>query len=138
MIHGEQCVNLFAYWILASQPLKEAVAMPQCFRCGSHVNSTDVNCKTCGVELKAFGHQGIELYRAQDNQSLCCSCMYHADDSCDYDKRPFAKDCTMYRDVDRQIEAVKRPGARQPGSVKQPLMLITVVIGLLLLAIVMR
>jgi hypothetical protein len=87
--------------------------MGQCYRCGSPVKSTDIKCKACGAELKAFGHAGIELHRAQAGESLCLTCAYHADDSCDYDKRPHAKDCTLYRNVNQQIAAVSRPGARK-------------------------
>lgn len=112
--------------------------MPQCFRCGSTAQATDIKCKTCGAELKAFGHQGIELHRTIDGQPLCLTCVYHADDSCDYDKRPFATECTMYRDVNRQVESIRRPGARQSDTGHQKIIIVAVILGLILLAIVMR
>jgi hypothetical protein len=88
--------------------------MPQCFRCGNAIQSTDVKCKTCRAELKAFGHAGIELHRATGDAPLCDTCTYHADNSCDYDKRPFAQDCTLYRNINQKIAAIHRPGARKP------------------------
>ncbi|MBE9029966.1 hypothetical protein IQ266_09530 [filamentous cyanobacterium LEGE 11480] len=112
--------------------------MPQCFRCGRTVNATDVKCKTCGAELKAFGHPGIELHRATGEVALCVTCTYHVDDSCNYDKRPHAQDCTLYQDVKHQIAEIHRPGARQPRSSNQLVITVAVVLGLLLLASMMR
>jgi hypothetical protein len=112
--------------------------MPQCFRCGSVIKSTDVKCKNCRAELKAFGHAGIELHRATGDTALCDTCTYHADDSCDYDKRPFAKDCTLYRNVNQEIVEIQRPGARKPTNQRQMFIIIAVIVGILLLAIVMR
>jgi hypothetical protein len=112
--------------------------MPQCYRCGNPTQSTDVKCPTCRAELKAFGHAGIDLHRATGNESLCLSCAYHADDSCDYAKRPYAQDCTLYRNVNQKVAPIHRPGARQPNN---PLMLSTIVaviLVLILIAIVMR
>jgi hypothetical protein len=88
--------------------------MPQCFRCGSPVKSSDVRCRNCGAELKAFGHAGIPLHRATGEKALCDTCVYHADDSCDYPQRPTAQECTMYRDLDRPAGTIERPGARKP------------------------
>ncbi len=112
--------------------------MPQCFRCGNAIQSTDVKCKTCRAELKAFGHAGIELHRATSNAPLCDTCAYHADDSCDYDKRPFAQDCTLYRDVNQKVAAIHRPGAHKPRDQRQILIIAGVIVAILLLAIVMR
>jgi hypothetical protein len=107
--------------------------MPSCYRCQAPVQSTDVSCRRCGAELKAFGHAGIPVHRSVDGQSLCLSCVYHVDDSCDYPKRPNALDCTLYRSVDYQAEPVKRPGARSPQSM--PVTLWVIVGGVLLLAL---
>jgi uncharacterized membrane protein YvbJ len=112
--------------------------MPQCFRCGSTTQSTDVKCKNCRAELKAFGHAGIELHRATGDTALCETCSYHADDSCDYAKRPFAQDCTLYRDVNQAVAAIQRPGARKPTEQRQMFIILAVIFVILLLAIAMR
>jgi hypothetical protein len=88
--------------------------MPKCYQCGNVVKSTDVKCNRCQAELKAFGHAGIELHRSTGAASLCLTCAYHLDDSCDYAKRPEARECTMYRDVNLKVETIHRPGARRP------------------------
>jgi hypothetical protein len=114
--------------------------MPKCYKCGNVVKSTDVKCNRCQAELKAFGHVGIELHRATGAESLCLTCAYHLDDSCDYDKRPGARECTMYRDVNLKVEAIRRPGARRPAAPwEQPWIgLAVVVVGLMLLLLVGR
>jgi hypothetical protein len=112
--------------------------MPQCVRCGSAIQSTDVKCKNCQAALKAFGHAGIELHRATGDTVLCDTCTYHADDSCTYDKRPFAKDCTLYRDIHQPIAPIHRPGARKPQGQPQIVIIAIVICAILLLAIVMR
>lgn len=109
--------------------------MPQCFRCGSTIQTTDVQCKTCGAALKAFGHAGIDLHRATGDQPLCHTCLYHADDSCNYEKRPNAQNCTLYRDQHRPIAEIQRPGARKAGSTHSILLIAAVLLGILLLAI---
>jgi hypothetical protein len=48
--------------------------------------------------LKAHGHPGIPLHRAEANQYLCKTCVYDADDTCTYPQRPYATECTLYRD----------------------------------------
>ncbi len=110
--------------------------MPQCNRCGNPTQSTDVKCPTCRAELKAFGHTGIELHRATGDTALCDTCTYHADDSCNYAKRPFAQDCTLYRDINQKIAPIHRPGARPPQSPILPI--VGVILVILLIAIVMR
>ncbi len=112
--------------------------MPQCFRCGSATQSTDVKCKNCRAELKAFGHAGIELHRATGDKTLCDTCAYHADDSCDYDKRPFAQDCTLYRNVNQPVATIHRPGAQLPNNQRQMFIIIAVIVTILLIAIAMR
>jgi hypothetical protein len=88
--------------------------MPKCYRCGNPVKSTDVKCSRCQAQLKAFGHAGIDLHRANGEEALCLTCAYHADDSCDYPKRPQAMECTMYQNINHQAQAIRRPGARKP------------------------
>jgi ribosomal protein S27E len=112
--------------------------MPQCYRCNTSVKSTDVKCPNCRAELKAFGHAGIDLHRATGTESLCLSCAYHADDSCDYAKRPNAKDCTLYRNVNQPVAPIRRPGARPPGNPIVIPTIVAVILVLLLIAIVMR
>jgi hypothetical protein len=62
------------------------------------------------MELKAHGHPGILLYRADADQYLCESCTYHLDDTCTFPQRPQAKDCTLYRDQAQATQAfIYRP-----------------------------
>ncbi len=70
-----------------------------CPRCHQPVNSQAVNCPSCGTTLKAFGHPGIPLHRATSNNYLCDNCTYHADDTCNFPQRPYAKECTLYQDI---------------------------------------
>ncbi|NJK37034.1 MAG: zinc ribbon domain-containing protein [Oscillatoriales cyanobacterium RM2_1_1] len=72
--------------------------MPTCPRCQQLVNPQAVNCPHCKLQLKAFGHPGIPLHRATGETSLCETCLYHHDDSCNFPQRPFARECTLYRD----------------------------------------
>ncbi len=72
--------------------------MPECPRCHYTLNAQAVVCPACGMQLKAYGHPGIPLYRAQGETSLCATCVYDADDSCTFPKRPHARECTLYCD----------------------------------------
>ncbi len=71
--------------------------MSHCPRCHQLVDSQAVNCPHCQYQLKAFGHPGIPLYRSTGEESLCETCLYHEDDSCNFPQRPFAKECTLYQ-----------------------------------------
>jgi hypothetical protein len=73
--------------------------MPNCPHCRQSINSKAVNCPYCGTVIKAYGHPGITLHRAIANESLCETCTYHADDTCNFPKRPHAKECTLYQDI---------------------------------------
>ncbi len=73
--------------------------MPSCPKCHQSVATNAVTCTNCGVELKAHGHPGIDLHRAQGGTFLCDSCTYHQDDSCTFPQRPQAVTCTLYQDV---------------------------------------
>ena len=76
-----------------------------CPRCKQPVNSQAVTCPFCGTQLKAYGHPGIPLHRAEGNESLCDTCTYHLDDTCNYPKRPHAKECTLYQnEEERNLE----------------------------------
>ena len=72
--------------------------MINCPRCDRSVSSKAVTCPHCGTVLKAFGHPGITLHRAVGDTPLCDSCTYHADDTCTFPQRPYAKECTLYND----------------------------------------
>jgi hypothetical protein len=61
------------------------------------------------MPLKAYGHPGIPLHRATGEEYLCQSCTYHADDTCTFPQRPYAKECTLYQDISKsQLEANQR------------------------------
>ncbi len=70
-----------------------------CSRCGSAIAVTDIQCPHCRLTLKAFGHPGIPLHRATEDASLCDTCTYHADDTCNFPQRPHAQTCTLYQDL---------------------------------------
>jgi hypothetical protein len=89
--------------------------MPNCTRCQQPVKPDALVCPHCQTALKAFGHPGIPLHRAQPGTSLCATCTYHADNSCDYPQRPNARECTLYRDKNQPISApVVRNQSLQP------------------------
>lgn len=73
--------------------------MPLCSRCHQPVDAEAITCPHCNFQLKAFGHPGIPLYRATEDESLCDTCLYHADDSCNFPQRPHAQTCTLYHNV---------------------------------------
>lgn len=78
--------------------------MPECPRCKQFVKSDAIVCNYCRTELKAFGHPGIPLYRAEKGEYLCQTCVYHEDDTCNYPQRPYAQTCTMYKDLSEPVE----------------------------------
>lgn len=71
-----------------------------CPRCRQLVSPQAVTCPYCRTELKAYGHPGIPLHRATGEGYLCDSCTYHADDSCNFPQRPYAKECTLYQNLE--------------------------------------
>ncbi|NEQ30515.1 MAG: zinc ribbon domain-containing protein [Leptolyngbya sp. SIO4C5] len=71
--------------------------MPACPRCQQPVQANDLQCPRCRLKLKAYGHPGIELYRAEEGTYLCSDCVYDADDTCNFPQRPFAQSCTLYQ-----------------------------------------
>ncbi|MBW4638360.1 MAG: zinc ribbon domain-containing protein [Gloeocapsa sp. UFS-A4-WI-NPMV-4B04] len=75
--------------------------MPNCPRCHQSINAQAVTCPYCRTPLKAYGHPGIHLHRATGELSLCESCIYHADDSCNFPQRPHARECTLYQDIEQ-------------------------------------
>jgi hypothetical protein len=72
--------------------------MNNCPRCQKPVDSQALKCPHCDLQLKAFGHPGIPLYRATEGEVLCDRCVYGEDDTCNFPQRPYAKTCTMFRD----------------------------------------
>ena len=74
--------------------------MPTCPKCKQPVDSQAIACPKCNNPLKAFGHPGMPLYQSDGNTSLCDRCIYDRDDSCNFPKRPYAKTCTLFHDVD--------------------------------------
>ena len=75
--------------------------MLSCPRCHQAVLANAITCPNCRLELKAHGHPGIDLHRAQQGTYLCDSCSYHNDDSCNFPQRPQATTCTLYQDVEQ-------------------------------------
>lgn len=75
------------------------------------VSTEAIACPHCGVTLKAYGHPGVLLYRAAEQQVLCETCTYDADDSCTFPQRPHAKECTLYHNrFQPAVTAEYRPG----------------------------
>jgi uncharacterized protein YbaR (Trm112 family) len=73
--------------------------MAECPRCKQTVDSGAIACPYCRNPLKAFGHKGIPLHQATDEDYLCTTCLYDKDDTCNFPKRPYAKECTLYHDA---------------------------------------
>lgn len=78
--------------------------MPTCPRCQQLVSADALQCPYCMETLKAYGHPGIPLHQAKGDTVLCETCLYHADDSCNYPQRPYAKTCTLYHNVNQPLE----------------------------------
>ncbi|WP_414551746.1 zinc ribbon domain-containing protein [Anabaena sp. CCY 0017] len=76
------------------------MATISCPHCHQLVDSQAITCPYCRTTLKAYGHPGIPLHRATGEEYLCDSCTYHADDTCNFPKRPYAKDCTLYENLE--------------------------------------
>ncbi|MEL6552204.1 MAG: zinc ribbon domain-containing protein [Cyanobacteria bacterium J06621_11] len=83
--------------------------MPICPQCKSTVSSDAITCPTCRTVLKAYGHPGMNLYRAEQDEVLCATCVYDADNSCNFPKRPNAKTCTLYQKVGAAAELAQQP-----------------------------
>ncbi len=72
--------------------------MASCSYCRNLIDQNALRCPYCQKTLKAFGHPGIPLHQATDDQFLCDRCTYHHDDTCTYPQRPYAKTCTLFHD----------------------------------------
>lgn len=89
-----------------------------CPHCHQAVNAQAVTCPYCRTTLKAYGHPGIPLHRAIGETYLCESCTYHADDTCNFPQRPYAKECTLYQDVlQTQLEINQRHDNRKDRTI---------------------
>ncbi len=80
--------------------------MPECPKCHQTVESKAIACPYCRMPLKAHGHPGMTLYRATGDEPLCLTCVYDADDTCTFPKRPTAMDCTLYRDRTQPVTPI--------------------------------
>jgi hypothetical protein len=76
--------------------------MLSCPRCQAALEPTAIQCPRCRLTLKAFGHPGIPLHRTEGEEPLCTTCVYHADDTCNFPQRPDAQTCTLYRSVNAE------------------------------------
>jgi hypothetical protein len=93
-------------------PFTLTLPMPDCPKCRQVVEAKALTCPYCRTPLKAYGHPGIPLHQAIGEESLCQTCAYDRDDSCNYPQRPEALKCTMYQ----SIEAVKSAKQGNPGT----------------------
>ncbi|AFZ07962.1 hypothetical protein Osc7112_3598 [Oscillatoria nigro-viridis PCC 7112] len=89
--------------------------MPDCPRCHQPADARALACPHCKIPLKAFGHPGIPLYRSKPEEFLCTTCIYHADDTCNYPQRPFAKECTLYHDRAEPLVPQMSPYSSRDG-----------------------
>lgn len=87
--------------------------MSTCPHCHQAVDSQAIACPHCRTALKAHGHPGIPLYRAEGQTYLCDTCTYHEDDTCNFPQRPYAKECTLYHDRLQPIATVKARTTRR-------------------------
>ncbi|MGM3305622.1 hypothetical protein ACSQ6I_06440 [Anabaena sp. WFMT] len=71
-----------------------------CSRCHQTIDSQAITCPYCRITLKAYGHPGVPLHRANGDYYLCENCVYHQDDSCNFPQRPYAKSCTLYQNLE--------------------------------------
>ncbi len=89
----------------------EVVATVSCPHCHQIIDSQALTCPYCRTALKAYGHPGIPLHRASKNEYLCDSCTYHADNTCNFPQRPYAKECTLYQNIAERESELAQQGA---------------------------
>ena len=80
------------------------LAMTTCPQCDRTISPTAINCPYCQLALKAHGHPGMTLHRASGETFLCDTCTYEADNTCNFPKRPTAKTCTLYQNINAPAE----------------------------------
>lgn len=88
--------------------------MSVCPRCDRPISETALSCPYCKLTLKAHGHPGMTLYRAESDTPLCATCLYDADDSCNFSKRPDAMTCTLYQSPEAVAETAPKATYRIP------------------------
>lgn len=88
------------------------MATISCSHCHQLVDSQAITCPYCQVTLKAYGHPGVTVYRSTDGEYLCKTCVYHQDDSCNFPKRPYAEDCTLYQNLQEHLLELERQAAK--------------------------
>lgn len=111
--------------------------MVDCPTCHQAIEAQAVICPHCRTPLKAYGHPGIPLHRAQGQEFLCQSCTYHTDDTCTFPKRPYARDCTLYHDQTQPLTGAVVPALswqRQLSLWMQRHTAILALMGLLLIS----
>ncbi|MBW4482573.1 MAG: hypothetical protein KME14_08520 [Tildeniella torsiva UHER 1998/13D] len=92
--------------------------MLSCPRCQATIESTTIQCPRCQLLLKAHGHPGMPLHRTEGDEALCATCVYDADDTCNFPQRPDAKTCTLYRSTAVKEElALPQPSIARQVSV---------------------
>ena len=91
--------------------------MATCFQCKRLVDDSALCCPHCNATLKAYGHPGMTLHRAEEATFLCDRCRYHEDDTCDLPQRPHSIECTLFRDrFEPQEENIQRQYRQQNRS----------------------
>lgn len=83
--------------------------MPVCPRCQQFVEAQVLTCPTCRLALKAHGHPGMDLFRAEGEDYLCLTCAYHEDDTCNFPQRPYARECTLYKNPAQAASIAYKP-----------------------------
>jgi hypothetical protein len=86
--------------------------MPECPKCRRFIRESVyaqiLECPTCKLPLKAHGHPLIPLHYAQGEAPLCQTCLYESDNTCNLPKRPDARQCTLYQNLDDYDYAKRR------------------------------
>jgi Double zinc ribbon len=94
------------------------LATISCPRCHQIIDSQAINCPQCQLLLKAYGHPGIPLHRAQGNNNLCDSCTYHFDHTCNFPQYPYAQECTLYQNIEASKLELQQQNSHQRLSPK--------------------
>jgi hypothetical protein len=110
--------------------------MLTCPYCQQAVEEQAITCPHCHCQLKAHGHPGILLHRAVGEDFLCQTCLYDADDTCTFPQRPYARDCTLYRNQDQVKAAQELQQSLYPRRYRR-LQVWLVLAGLVVLALLL-
>lgn len=92
--------------------------MLNCPKCDQLISDQAIACPHCATVLKAYGHPGITLHRSTGGTSLCDSCTYDADDTCNFPQRPHAQECTLYHNRSQPLvpnTAYQKPSGLLPS-----------------------